>query len=199
MVEVSSALVRLNLETRGYHAAADAGWRALMTPDVTAPAYADQLVRVYGFEGPLEAALAYTPNLELVINVHERFRAGFIAQDLLGLGLRPAEVARLPQCVLAPFASPLEALGWLYIIERSTLLHDEVRRYLRARLPAAADACVYLSACDGIANARWYDLGRRIDRAARTPRMVDDVIAGAHTAFRCWIDWAARETLQRIG
>lgn len=169
-----------------------------MTPDVTTRAYVDQLVRVYGFEGPLEAALAYTPNLELVIDVHERFRAGFIAQDLLGLGLRPAEVARLPQCVLAPFASPLEGLGWLYAIERTTLLHDEIRRYLHVRLPAAFDACVYLSAGEGMVNARWYELGRRIDRTARTSRMVEDVIAGAHAAFRSWLDWSARDTLLRL-
>jgi heme oxygenase len=196
--EVPSVLVRLNLETRGYHAAADAGWRALLHPEVTTRAYVAQLVRVYGFEGPLEAALAYTPNLELVIDVHERFRAGYIAQDLLGLGLRPAEVARLPQSVLAPFASPLEALGWLYVAERATLLHDEVRRYLHVRLPVAADACVYLSASEGVVNARWYELGRRIERVARTPRMIEDVIAGAQAGFRCWLDWSTRETMQRL-
>jgi heme oxygenase (biliverdin-IX-beta and delta-forming) len=198
--EVSSTLVRLNLETRGYHAAADAGWRALLTPDVSRSRYRDHLVAVYGFEGPLEAAFAYTSNLGLVIDVHERFRAGYVAQDLLALGLKPVELAKLPQCVLAPFASPLEALGWLYVIERQTLLHDEVRRFLSARIPGVSGACVYLSVTEGVASARWQDLGRRLDRAARTPRMLEEILAGARAGFRASIDWWQRpHMLQQHG
>jgi heme oxygenase len=196
--ELSSTLVRLNLETRGHHAAADARWRALLTPDVSRSQYRDLLVGVYGFVGPLEAALAYTTNLDLVIDVHERFRAGFIAQDLLALGLRPAEIAKLPQCVLAPFASPLEAVGWLYVIERQTLLHDEVRRFLSARIAGIADALAYVSSSEGIANAHWQDFGHRLDRAARTPRMVEDVLAGARAGFRAWLDWWQRPRVLQL-
>lgn len=193
MDELSSTVVRLNLETRTFHEAADSGWRVLMTPDVRRQHYVDQLVRVYGFEGPLEAALAYTRNLDLVVDVHERFRAGFIAQDLLALGLRPAEIARSPQCVIAPFASPLEALGWLYVCERWTLIHDEVRRYLNVRLPESADACVYLRATERHVSARWQELGHRFDHAVRSPRMFQEVLGGAHRAFRAWLEWSTRD------
>lgn len=185
-------LVRLSLETRGYHALADDGWRSLLTPEVTKLSYIEQLICVYGFEGPLEAALAYTPNLDLVVRVHERYRAGYIAQDLIALGLRPGEVARLPQCVLAPFASPLEALGWIYVAERATPLHDEIRRYLNVRLPEAKEACVYLSANEGHVGARWQALGHAIDNAVRSPRMAEEVIAGAHAGFRTWLEWSRR-------
>ena len=42
-----------------------------------------------------------------------------------------ARIARLPQCCdIEPFRDVSEALGWLYVIERSTLLHDNVRRHL---------------------------------------------------------------------
>lgn len=191
-------LVRLNLETRSFHAAADAGWRDLMTPDVSKLQYIEQLVRVYGFEGPLEAAFAYTPNLDLVLDVHERFRAGFIAQDLIALGVRPAEVSRLPQCSIAPFASPLEALGWMYVVERWTLLFDDVRRYLGVRLPLAKDACVYLSAGEGAISLRWQQLGHQLDRAARRPGMADEIIAGANAAFRTWLDWSHTRQLERL-
>jgi len=188
--QLSSTIVRLNLETRAFHEVADSGWRALMNLDVRRSHYVDQLVRVYGFEGPLEAALAYTRNLDLVIDVHERFRAGFIAQDLLALGHRPAEIARLPQCVIAPFANPVEALGWVYVCERSTLIHDEVRRYLSVRMPEANDACVYLRATERHVSARWQDLGHRLDKAIRSPQMFQELLGGAHRAFRAWIDWS---------
>jgi heme oxygenase len=192
-------LARLNLETQAFHALADEGWRSLLTPEITTARYIDQLVRVYGFEGPLEAALAYTPNLELVLDVHKRYRAGFIAQDLIGLGMRPSEVARLPQQTIAPFASPLEALGWMYVAERATPLHDEVRRYINVRLPEAKQACVYLSANDGHVGARWHSLGIALDRGARTQRMADEIISGAHAGFRCWLEWSHRTPLRRLG
>jgi heme oxygenase len=195
-------LVRLELETRAYHAPAEAGWRDLMMPEVTRGQYVDQLVRVYGFEGPLEAALAYTPHLELVIDVHQRFRAGFIAQDLIALGMRPSEVARLDQCVLAPFASPLEALGWIYATDRATLVFEDLRRYLRVRVPLTRDACAYLEASERVGGSRWLELGRQLERAVRSPRMADEVIAGAHAAFRCWLAWSrgrAAGAAQQLG
>ena len=178
-------------ETRAFHAAADAAWHSLLRPDVTKAAYMDELVRVYGFEGPLEAALAYTPRLELVIDVHDHYRAGYIAQDLIALGMRASEVAHLPQQRLAPFASPLEALGWMYVAERGHGLRDEVRRYLSVRLPPARDATVYLTASDGQAGARWTRFVHALEHAARTSRMADEIIGGACAGFRAWADWVA--------
>lgn len=186
--EASQMLARLNLETQAFHALADAGWRDLMTPEISAGAYLSELVRVYGFEGPLEAALAYTPHLGLAINVHERFRAGYIAQDLITLGMRPGEITRLPQQLIAPFANPLEALGWIYVAERAMPLHEEVRRYISERLPQAKQACVYLTANDGRVPARWHSFGQALDRAARTPRMADEIIGGAQAGFRAWLE-----------
>jgi heme oxygenase len=189
-MEAPATLERLEADTRAYHRAADAGWRSLMTTEVAALDYVNQLVRVFGFEGPLEAALAYTSHLDLLVDVHERFRAGFIAQDLLALGLKPAEIARLPQCVLAPFASPLEGLGWLYVVERTALMHDDVRRYLDVRLPQARQACVYLTSADRYVRQRWQELGQQIERAVRSQRAFDELASGARAAFRTWIDWS---------
>jgi heme oxygenase len=192
MRDTSVTLARLGQETRAFHADADALWQRLMVPELEANQYLEALIRVFGFEGPFEAALAYTPRLDLVIDVHERFRAGFIAQDLLALGMRPGEIALLPQCVIAPFASPLEALGWMYVVERATLLHDQVRRYIHVRMPQVRDACVYLGAADASLTARWQELGRSIDRAVHAPRMLDAVIDGAHAGFRCLLAWSSR-------
>lgn len=192
-------LTRLNLETQALHAPADAGWRDLLTPEISTAAYTSELVRAYGFEGPLEAALAYTPHLDLVLDVHERYRAGYIAQDLIALGMRPGEVARLAQHLIAPFASSLEALGWIYVVQRATPLHAEVRRYIGVRLPQAKQACVYLGANDGHVGARWHSLGQALDNAARTSRMADEIIAGAHAGFRAWLEWRQRDELKRLG
>jgi hypothetical protein len=67
----------------------------------------------------------------------------------------------------------------MYVVERATLLHDAVRRYLEGRLPVSA-AFGYLSAYEGVAGARWHELGRVIDEVARLPTAPDHILAAAH-------------------
>ncbi|HEY5957350.1 MAG TPA: biliverdin-producing heme oxygenase [Polyangiaceae bacterium] len=199
MDAAATTLLRLNLETQSHHEAADKLWAPLLVPNVTKWQYIAGLALVYGFEAPLEAALAYTPNLRLAIDLRARIRAGLVAQDLIVLGLSPSEVADLPQCVpMAPFGSPLEALGWLYVSERTTLHHEAVRRNVVGRLPDVARATAYLSVYDGIVGLRWQELGSAFDRFVRTDRAYEEVIAGARAAFRCLEQWCGSATLGSI-
>jgi len=188
--QASTALVRLNLETRSFHAPADEGWLALLSPQVTRSDYLRQLVTVYGFEGPLEAAFAYTPSLRLFVDLRQRSRAGLIAKDLLALGLRAHAISTAPQCLLAPFSGPVEALGWMYVAERATLLHERVRRHLLSMLPNGPDICAYISAYEGVTGARWNELGHALDQAVRSETRMDDVIAAARSAFRTYLEWS---------
>src|SRR5438874_11352487 len=76
VAQPSTGLLRLNLETRAFHDAADEGWLRLLQPSVTRADYVRRLATTYGFEGPLEAAFAYTPNLKLFVDLRQRSRAG---------------------------------------------------------------------------------------------------------------------------
>jgi heme oxygenase len=166
-----------------------------MRNGVTRWDYLQHLVKSYGFEAPLEAALAYTPQLKQVIDLRERSRAGLAVQDLLALGLSAGDVAKLPQCFpIAPFGSALEALGWMYVNERATLRYDGVLRYLTDRLPAARGALAYLSVYAGNVNRRWNELGHSIDQLARTPQRMATVVTAAHAAFRCLHGWYGTES-----
>src|SRR4051812_2071384 len=182
----SSSLVRLNLETQMHHAAADRAWTELVAGDriPTEHDYMHCLVRTYGFEAPLEAALAYTPHFESLVDMTGRYRSGQIAQDLLELGLEASQVSDVPQCMLAPFSSIAEALGWLYVHERATLCHEAVRRELVQRAPKLARATSYLGAYKGIVNMRIEDLGRVIEQYTRTPLIEDRIVAAAQAGFR---------------
>jgi len=196
MESAATTLLRLNLETQSHHAAADQLWSPLLVPNVTKWQYVARLAMVYGFEAPLEAALAYTPNLRLAIDLRVRIRAGLVAQDLIVLGLTAGEVADLPQCFpMAPFGSPLEALGWLYVSERTTLQHDAVRRNVVGRLPETRNATEYLSVYDGIVGLRWQELGAAFDRFVRTERALDEVISGAHAGFRTLAAWCGASAM----
>lgn len=182
-------LMRLNMETRHEHTRADAPWLDLMGIDVTRTRYVDALAAIYGFEAPIEAALALTPRIAALLQLRHRARSGLIVQDLLALGLTPSRIARLPQCSLAPFRDPAEALGWMYVVERATLLHDAVRRYLEGKLPACAYG--YLSAYEGVAGARWHELGRVIEEVSRFPTAPEHILTASRSAFACQRDWFA--------
>jgi heme oxygenase len=143
---------------------------------------------VYGFEAPLESALAYTPNL-VVADRMDRTRSGLIAQDLLALGVSPAKVTALPHCKVGQFADPAEALGWKYVIERPTQMHASIKKNLVAQLRDAANACAYLSAYGNMAAARWHQLGALLDDVSTRAGAAERMAGAAHAAFACLVDW----------
>lgn len=186
MRQVSKTLVRLNVETRCFHAIADAPWLDLIAPGhrPTRLEYLQRLVAAYGFDAPLEAALAYTPHLDGFVDLHRRFRSGLIASDLIGLGVKPGEVAELRGCMIAPFASVAEAFGWLYVHERATLLFGGVCAELVARVPELSGATSTLCT-----HQRLDSFGEALDRVARTPAIEDRIVSAALDAFRTLQVW----------
>jgi heme oxygenase len=186
---------RLTEETRVHHADADGDLDALFAKDVTATQYLVFLMRVYGFEAPLDAAIAMTPKLELVLDLRARSRAGFLAQDLMAIGVRPAEVTALPLCLSIPqFRSVAEAMGWMFVVERTTLAHNLIRRHLMTRLPLEMEvASAYLSSYEGVVGKRWQELGAALDHVARHPAVAERIVASANDAFRCRRNWSVQD------
>src|SRR4030095_8815125 len=126
---LSRTLLQLNIATRKHHDAADAPWLDLMVPSVDTRDYGDHLIKIYGFEAPLESALRYTPGLSTLIDLRARTRTGLLAQDLMRLGMTASQIANLPQRFVA-FSDAVDALGWMYVVERAALRHGGVLRYL---------------------------------------------------------------------
>lgn len=189
MSEPNSVLMQLNRATRRWHAEVDEPWLELLRPDVDERDYVAQLVRMYGLEAPLEGACAYTPQLSRVIELRQLTRAGLIAQDLLALDVTPAELAALPQCYsITPFRDVPEALGWLYVVERSTLHHDQVRRHLQKRIARLARASSYLGMFDSTPD-HWQRFGKTLDRIATHPDIAAQIIDAAHAGFECMKRW----------
>lgn len=191
MRQLSKTVVRLNIETRAFHAEADRPWLELRAYNATSlrHAYIDHLATCYGFDASLEAALAYTPHLPSLIDLHPRFRAGYIAEDLLDLGVSPADIASVPQAMIAPFASVAEAYGWLFVHQRSTLLHEGALAQLLEALPELAFATSYLRRNAGRVGMLWHELGQAIDTAARSEPVEERIVTAAIDASRAAIDW----------
>jgi heme oxygenase len=181
--------MRLNIATRHSHAEVDEPWLDLLHPSVSRADYLNLLVRMYGFVGPFEGACKYTPDLDRIPLIHHT-RAGLIAQDLLALGLTPGQIANLPQChSITTYRGVGEALGWLYVVERTTLLHDGVHRHLQLHLPEVGEAFSYLSAYDGRVGEHWTTFGRLLDRIATKPEDANEIVHAAQAAFETLKDW----------
>ncbi len=197
MHPASTRLNRLDMETRELHAEVDGHWLDLMASGVTRDAYKTTLMRISGFEAPIESALAYTPNL-VVADRRERTRSALIVQDLLALGFSPGKITALPQCPgVGPFGDPAEALGWKYVIERPTQLHSAIKRNILSRIADVANACAYLSSCDGIAAARWQQFGLLLDDVARRPGATDRLVSAATSAFVALAEWMRRDPTEQ--
>ena len=196
---VSGLLTKLNLATRHLHADVDDPWLDLLRTDVTLTDYSTQLVRTYGLIAPFESACKYTPGVARLLDYRQLLRAGLIARDLLALGITPSELSRVPTCpVLTIFRDASEAFGWLYVVERSTLLQEGVRRHLVQRLPAVGQACSYLGAYEGHINDHWLAFGRQLDRVAAENHSEQDILSSAEAAFRHAREWlSARRTGSR--
>lgn len=186
---------RLDHETRVHHTDADRELDALFHADLGRLDYLQFLMRAYGFETPLDSAIAMTPNLDRILDLPRRSRAGFLALDLVALGIRAAEVTLLPVCLAIPqFRSVSEAMGWMYVLERTTLSHNVLRRHLKTRLPLEIEvASAYLGSYDGVAGRRWQELGTALDQVAQHPAIAERIITSAGDAFRCRRTWARQE------
>jgi heme oxygenase len=198
-VATSWMIERLTSETRIHHANADTDLDGLFRNDVTSTHYLMFLMRAYGFEAPLESALAMTPNLDMMLDLRPRSRAGFLAQDMMALSLRPADVTDLPLCFTIPqFRSIAEAMGWLYVAERTTLAHNVIRRHLMTRLPLEMEiASSYLSSYDGIVGKRWQELGAAFDEVAQHPAIAERIVQSAGDAFRARRNWLSVDTVEQ--
>lgn len=185
---LSRTLIQLNIATRPHHGEADQPWLDLMGPGVDRAHYLALLLLVYGFEAPLDSAFRYTPNLSSLVDLRSRTRTGLLAQDLMRLGMTASQIAQLPQRFMT-FSSAAEALGWMYVVERATLVQGSARRHLLQRHPDLVNATTYLEAYDGITSLRWSELGSAFDAVTTAPSVTRQLIRAATDGFRAMRDW----------
>jgi len=180
-------LAHLAQQTKPHHAAAD-GDRLAILDRPTSDEYKRWLGRIYCFEAPIEAACIATAGLPPAI-VRSHLKTSRLERDLelLGFALREPPTA-------GSFESPTEALGWLYVLHRNTLLHGVIYRQLCSTLPSHGEhAASYLATFEGRAGEALRELGDAILAYARRPSQVETVVAAASEAFRVQHQWFSTE------
>jgi len=152
----------LGQQTQQFHASAD-GDRLAILEKPTPERYRTYLARIYGFEAPIERACIATDEVPRGL-LRTHLKAARLRTDLDALGLDELELELAP---LAPprFAGAPEALAWMWVLHRNTLLHGLVYRYLHAKLrEPLRPAGSYLCAFEGRAGALMHELSAALER-----------------------------------
>jgi heme oxygenase len=127
------------------------------------------LCRMYGFLAPIERTLADSPDLAQVIEDAgaRNTKAALLAHDLASLGVDRGHLGQIPR-IAAPGLEELpEALGWMYVVESSTLDGEALARHLSPRLLTELDgASAYLHCYGREVHARWRDFTAALDAYA---------------------------------
>jgi heme oxygenase len=133
------------------------------------------LCRMYGFLAPIERALGAAPGLAAAIpDVDVRnIKVALLSRDLSALGVERSNLAQIPRISVPVLDEVPEALGWMYVVEASTLDAEDLARHLALRMPSELDcASAYLRCYGDRVHVRWHDFGvaldEYVDRAERS-------------------------------
>ncbi len=180
-------LNRLREETRELHSRIETNplHRAIVDGTVTGESYRLLLEKMHGVHQTFELCASVRPEWsQFEFDFEERRKIPLLDRDLAALGAGPA----LPRLPAAPLplvgASFPYLLGYLYVLEGSTLGGQILSRLLAQHLgltPACGAA--YFTAYGAQAGARWKACQELLTRAAADPGSEDALVEGARDAF----------------
>jgi heme oxygenase len=156
--------------------------------------YRRWLCDLYGFIAPLETKLSYS-GLELSF-MTPRLKASRLASDLLEIGMSRNDHMLLTRpCAIPELVEPVQALGWLTVVERMTWKLDGIRSML-LKVPSLATAMEtagsFLRAHEGVVRERWYELGDVVDRHVDSSEALAHMTACAYDCLDCIDRWMVK-------
>jgi heme oxygenase len=189
---MSGLLDRLAEETRSLQEEADADTDRLVSKG-TIEAYRHLLTSTYGFVSPLERSLADTTGVEKFLDPRRLRKHLLLEHDLEVLGVK--DLRALPQCMSIPwFDNVFDALGWAYVIERTTLNHPNVFRRLALAMPGeVAFASSFLKCYFGAVGEMWRSFCEDVSNAARELEQEQRLVEATQAGYRHYRRW--RHTL----
>lgn len=175
----------LHTATAVFHAVADAD---LITACRSVTGYRDYLEKSYGFERGVERAFAATPGLGATIDLDLRSRVPALIADLEMLGHEPAEVEALPVWSdRASFDEPVEALGWMFVLDRRTVAPGIAARELARDRPMMTKALAYFARI--ASRPTWGQLVDALEQVEADPRASIRLLDAASEGFRARRAW----------
>jgi heme oxygenase len=184
-------LSRLVVESRLHQSVADADGLELIAGEPGDARYLTYLLKRYGFEAPLESALAVAPGIADVIDLGARSKLSLLVHELVGMGVPLARILEIPHAHITAFHDLRTALGWLYVSERNAATHNLVVRELARKAPRLRESTRCFADDEGLASRQA--LGWALDAIAVTPEDEAAIIDGALAAFDHQHRWLCPE------
>jgi heme oxygenase len=165
---------------------------ALASGRIDHAAYIALLLRLHGFHVPMEAAIAsglhaaaFAPRLS------GWRRAALLGDDLRALGASEAAISRAPMLAdLGAAPTAAHALGWLYVVEGSTLGGRMLARRLdHVVRDGGPRARMFLLAGSDPHHVSWTELCRVIDEVGADHDRLTAMILAATQAFEYFETW----------
>lgn len=182
-------LLRLALETAAHHTAADEDRLRGLTI-TSLDEYRAYVARIFGFEVVVERTVERLARRDHVW-LRERMRSHLLRDDLRGLGLSDAEIAEVPLAGALHMPTLGHALGWMFVLERHTLVAGQLRRHVNRALGQNAGSAIrYLSARGDRPGTSFRAFGETLGELAQT-HSPSQIVHGANEAFRAQRQWYA--------
>ncbi|MFS0838507.1 biliverdin-producing heme oxygenase [Paenibacillus sp. 1P03SA] len=195
---------RLREETASFHDRIEqnAYAKAIMDKSLTLETYKAYLEKFYGFILPSEKALGELPEWEVRgFDIESRRKAPLLESDLEQLGLTKGQIGELPLCASLPDVSTLpRALGYLYVLEGSTLGGQLITKQLKAVLSVDPEVNGrYFSSYGTDVRTKWTEFREFLLENVKEEEQ-DQVVAAAKETFILLDEWlkeapAAREAV----
>lgn len=187
-------MTRLQQDTRKQHDQTEQNrlLSQLMRDDVTHDHYRTVLHKFYGFLNPVEHKISTSKSAaHIELDLSHRQRAGLIVRDLKALGASETDIDALPLCDNLPeFETVPELLGWLYVLEGSTLGGQIISRHLQKTLhvtPETGGAFFYSHGAE--VGKMWKEFMTMMDRYTARNGHADRIVDAAQQAFRRFDEW----------
>ena len=177
----------LRAGTRDAHAALEAELD-LLDDTLDRSRYTAVLERFLGFYEPFEDALDGAGASRLLDDWPGRRKAGWLADDLRGLGHDSASLAALPRAMVEAPASPAALLGSQYVVEGATLGGAVIAHRLgrRSGLPHR-----FFESYGPQRGRRWQTFLDVVRATVDDATAADDAVAAARQTFLGLHEWCA--------
>ncbi|QJC53145.1 biliverdin-producing heme oxygenase [Paenibacillus albicereus] len=188
----STIMERLRQETAEQHERMEENRyaRGIMAGSLDRAGYRRYLELFYGFIRPAEERIYPDAQLQAQgLDEGARRKAPLLERDLQALGLGADEIGRLPRCGELPdLSTPARKLGYLYVLEGSTLGGQIISRKLAASLGLEPDSGLrYFHAYGDDTRSRWLEMRSLIQQGSQGQE--DETVAAARETFALLERW----------
>jgi heme oxygenase len=158
----------------------------------TVPAYLAHLRRMWGFCAGIETRLSADAFGVALPDYSARRKLPLLTQDLVALGVLPAELAAVPRCDALPeLGDTAAAFGCVYVFEGATLGGRTLLPLVSSRLGCdAARGAAFLASYGDAVGAMWQRFGAALDAfcadASRRAR-AEEAATATFTALEDWL------------